>query len=609
MRNVRVGLSLRYWLTAVVVLVVAVAVAVVWLYVAPPLQNHLTRQKVSALEGNLRLAERYISSVKMGPRVSEESKHDLHTQAALVDERVNARVVILDSSGRTVLADSRDGSPLRLNDYRQALIAATSGSTGSGVISRSGASSATAATNVPLQVSSEKMLVPSSVVVLLVGSLSDVERGVALMRDRLEMATVIAACVALVLGFITAWGISRRLRVIQKETGLISQGDFSASVPVRFRDEIGRLGENVNAMGRRLADMFASIEQHGQQVEVILDTIDDGVMGLDARGRMSVVNRAAMALLEGASSPVVRGGNEGDRVVAAEIVTSEFDDLWLQCDRDGQTHTAVLDRLGHTIEATVHPVQPASLETDTHFVITLRDVTSQAQLEQAQKDFISRASHELKTPLFTLAGMLDIVADDTVDRETRDRCLRIMRQQVGRSRRLAVELLNLSRLDAAAVELHPQIVAPKEAIAEVLAEFEADALERGVSIRLETPDGLTRVFVDPDKLGQILQALLDNAVRFTPEQGVVTVQATTQVGLTVTVVNTGSPIPERDLDRIFERFVSNEPGRTGRHGAGLGLSIARELAQLMHGSLTARNLASGVGVAFDLTLPVEHVPS
>ncbi len=222
-----------------------------------------------------------------------------------------------------------------------------------------------------------------------------------------------------------------------------------------------------------------------------------------------------------------------------------------------------------------------------------------AQLDRARKQFIASASHELRTPIFSLGGFLELLADEELDDETRRQFLEQLRGQVERMRNLATELLDLSRLEAGALELRPEPTDLGQLAREVAAEFTPAAAHHRAEVRLELGREPIELECDPERVAQVLRILLDNALVHTPEGTgvrVSTARANGQVRLEVS--DRGHGIKRQNMPHIFEPFfTSNDDAQ----GAGLGLAIARELADRMHGELKVRSVPGRT--TFSLELP------
>ena len=221
-----------------------------------------------------------------------------------------------------------------------------------------------------------------------------------------------------------------------------------------------------------------------------------------------------------------------------------------------------------------------------------------AELDSARKQFIANASHELRTPIFSLGGFIELLEEEDPSPEDRDEFVRTMRQQTARLTKLTTDLLDLSQLDAGAVAMATQQVDLSSLAREVARELGPRADAHGSRLELRTPDQPVLASADPDRVRQIVRILLDNALAHTPEGTNVTVTAySVDHRAELTVSDDGPGIPQRIQGRVFERFYTADSAG----GSGLGLAIARELAQRMQGRVTIAS--SKRFTAFTLDLP------
>lgn len=221
-----------------------------------------------------------------------------------------------------------------------------------------------------------------------------------------------------------------------------------------------------------------------------------------------------------------------------------------------------------------------------------------AELDSARKQFIANASHELRTPIFSLSGFIELLEEEDPSPAEREEFVRTMRQQIERLTKLTADLLDLSQLDAGAMVMQAGDIDLGAVAREVTREFGARADLRGSRLELRTPDQPALAYADPDRVRQIIRILLDNALTHTPEGTKVTVTTySVNRRAELTVSDEGPGIPQRVHSRIFERFYTADSAG----GSGLGLAIARELAQRMNGRITISS--SRRFTAFTLDLP------
>jgi two-component system, OmpR family, sensor kinase len=222
-----------------------------------------------------------------------------------------------------------------------------------------------------------------------------------------------------------------------------------------------------------------------------------------------------------------------------------------------------------------------------------------ARLDHARKQFIAQASHELRTPLFSLGGFLELLEDEELDEATRRQFLDHVRAQVERLSRLATELLDLSRLEAGALELRTEPTDVHQLARDVVGEFTPLAAQRGSELRVQLAGEAIEIECDPERVAQVVRILLDNALMHTPTGTGVVVSAARENGqVTLEVSDSGLGIRRQTMPHIFEPFFTSSDRA---QGAGLGLAIARELAERMSGELSVRSVPGST--TFSLKLP------
>jgi signal transduction histidine kinase len=225
---------------------------------------------------------------------------------------------------------------------------------------------------------------------------------------------------------------------------------------------------------------------------------------------------------------------------------------------------------------------------------------------QLQKDFVANVSHEIRTPLTSIEGFSQALLEDMVESEEDERrYLNIISEEAKRLKRVLDQLLALSRIDAGAWILHPAPLAVPEYLAELGEKVLPQAKEKGVELKVESAAGMPPIETDRDALEQVLRNLLDNALKFTPPGGEVTLNADPLPlgGARIQVRDNGQGIPEEDLEHIFDRFTRVERSRSQRYGgSGLGLAVCSELLRLLGGKISVWS-QSGKGTVFTVELP------
>ena len=579
--------SVKNWLTVLILALVALAMLVAWVYVVPPLANRLDQQKLtdqrlSASVISITVSNSgvyYLGSRSMG--VSNEAL--LARTVTVIGMQFNARVVLV-TMNEAIRQDSGGVNALDLGDYPMVQQSLASGRYAQGIVSTS--SGRYAATAVPL-IDTQSGTVFGTV--LVASSLKDVDKAVVAVQRQLLFATIFAMAISLLLGYLASYFIARRLKRIELSAEAIAAGDLTAKVPATVEDEIGQLAATFNVMADRLRGAFAQVEYERDRVEVLLNDLSEGVLGLAGDGTVSIANPASAELL-GESVPV---GSGLDEIFPADVA-----EAWRESRKDGDVQVVVVVHGDRTLEATTYPVGGAA---DFTSIVVLRDVTAQARLERARRDLIANASHEFKTPLFSLAGFLELIDEGNVSPAEQGEFLGLMRQQVDRLRNLAVSMLDLSRVEAGSIEMQPEYVELETVARSVLDEFQVQAQAKVLDLVAEPDEGLT-AWCDEQRLAQVLRALVDNAIKFSPSGSTVTIGAHPEDPFVAVVVSDDGPgITPSELPHVFERFHRGSEERASTSGAGLGLSIARELTEMMGGRIRAES--GGRGAQFTVSLP------
>ncbi len=571
--------SVKNWLTVLFLGVVLFDIGLMYMYVVPSLQNHLVHQKLSDLSRSLPV---------VGDTIAGVSPDALGDAARVIDTRINARIIVIDLSDMQVLDDSRPGLPRNIANYPVVVAAERTGRVTIGTATIGDTLYATAA--VPVV----NLFAGFRGIVLVSTPLTDLQRAVQSVQRQILLAGGLALIATLFAGYLASYFIARRLKRIERGALSIASGDLSHPVLPGPPDEIGQLAVTFNMMGGRLREAFSQIEREKENVEVLLYDLAEGVIGVTAAGELAIANPAAATLL-GRALPA--------GTPLADLLPPDVAQALVETQADSEDRTVVVEYGGRSLEASVYRV---GREAEVRDIVVLRDITEQARLDAARRDFIATASHELKTPLFSLSGFMELIDEGELDAATESEFLALMRQQVDRLTDLSLSLLDLSQVDSGAVRLEADDIDLTAVTRNVIAEFRPGAESRGVSIEVAAPAELPAA-CDERRVGQVLRALLDNAVKFSPQGGTVAVDlaAETVAGaaddVVITITDQGPGIPADELDRVFERFFR---GNDGAHqsGSGLGLSIARDMVALMGGTLTVRS-RRGSGATFTVRMP------
>jgi len=227
--------------------------------------------------------------------------------------------------------------------------------------------------------------------------------------------------------------------------------------------------------------------------------------------------------------------------------------------------------------------------------------------QKSQRDFVANVSHELKTPLTSVQGFAQAILDGTADTdESRQQAAQVIFNESGRMHRMVLDLLDLAKLDAGTADITMSPVNMSALLNAVREKFTPQSQKAGVEIKVDAAANLPTLTADGDRLAQVFTNLVDNALKFTPSGGVISLRVSAVNGeMQISVSDTGVGIPAESLAHIFDRFYQADPSRRGgaKHGAGLGLAIAHEIVQAHGGKISVRSRL-GEGTSFDVFLPL-----
>jgi signal transduction histidine kinase len=380
-------------------------------------------------------------------------------------------------------------------------------------------------------------------------------------------------------GFLLARTLTRPLRQLTDAASALARGESAPTIPPASTNELDRLGTAFNTMNANLATAYEALADQARQREAILHGLADAVLAADVSGEIILVNAAASALLEIASQPVrevIQRTLAGEEPQAAEITAqAQVFELLTTPLRDGEGITGIV-AVGH-------------------------DVTVYRQLDRLRTNFVSDVSHELRTPLTAIKGFIETLQDGAADDPAvRDRFLNTIAVETERLTRLTNDLLLLTRADAGRLDLRLAPTDLGDCVQRAVAQLGGQAREKRIVVEIESSGSPAFAQADADRIHQVLVNLLDNAIKFTPPGGRVTVSASE---CAVTVADTGPGIPADEIPHIFERFYRGDRSRArqGSDGSGLGLAIAKAIVEA-HGGQIWVTSEPGKGAAFRFTL-------
>jgi two-component system phosphate regulon sensor histidine kinase PhoR len=424
-----------------------------------------------------------------------------------------------------------------------------------------------------------------------------------------QLGVVIAIALAALAVVAYRWGGA--LAEIARGVAALGEGRSARPILTRVGGPVGRLARLFDTVAPKLEARIARLEQDRQQLRAVLSGMAEGVIAIDARRRLLFANASANRLfgLDGASvgrlvpelirSPQVQGAVEstltGPGPYTGEIILASRESLL-------HVRARVL-----AVHGTPLPGSPPP-----GAVLVFHDVTELRRLERMRQDFVANVSHELKTPLASIKAYTETLLDWALhDENVNALFLRRIEEQADRLNQLILDLLSLARLESGqeVFEHGPLALVPVLGSCIESHRGRADAKNLSFGLDLGPLDYQTQVMADEEAIRQILDNLIDNAIKYTPEGGTVQVSCRfTGDSVVIEVADSGIGIPRDDLPRVFERFYRVDKARSRElGGTGLGLSIVKHLVQSIGGQVTVDSRV-GAGTRFVVQLPRHPVP-
>jgi two-component system sensor histidine kinase VicK len=352
-------------------------------------------------------------------------------------------------------------------------------------------------------------------------------------------------------------------------------------------------------MTERLKEALSLNEEEKEKLASVLANMSDGVLAADEYDRVILINRRAKQMLQLKEKDAVDmnvfallGLSDRRHEQTVEDTTTIVE---LQPDEDEEL----------LVRVTFTPIHRRDKGLGGTIVV-LQDVTEQEKLEQVRREFVANVSHELRTPLTTMKSYLEALEDGALEEpQLAQRFVGVTRSETERMIRLVSDLLHLSRFDSKQAALQRVWTNMSDMLDEVVDRFSFQLRQRQIAIGISVQSDIQEVWIDRDKIDQVLDNLVSNAIKYTPDGGRITVTAIKpdQMTLEVSVEDTGIGIPKKDLSRIFERFYRVDKARSrNMGGTGLGLSIAREIIKA-HGGTIQLESEYNHGTKVTFTLP------
>lgn len=417
-------------------------------------------------------------------------------------------------------------------------------------------------------------------------------------------SSLIAIVLVIIITFLISQGITKPIAEMKKQTEKIAEGNYTGEVKIYSDDELGQLGQAINDLSFKIKEAQESTESERQRLDSVLRHMSDGVIATDRRGRIVIMNTAALDILNLKSEkvigiPLLEILPLEERVTFRELLETQQERL-IHLEEDGedsmiQCEFSVIQRESGFISG---------------LVCVLTDVTEQQKIERERRNFVSNVSHELRTPLTSIKSYTEALVDGAWEnKEIAPGFLNVIETETDRMMRMITDLLNLSRMDQNRFGLEKEFINMNELVVHIVNRFEMvlqsePYRDKNYRILTDITQRDLWVELDQDKITQVLDNIINNAIKYSPDGGRIIIRLMeTHTDIIVSVSDEGLGIARKDIPHLFDRFYRVDKARSrAMGGSGLGLAIAQEVVQL-HGGKIWVNSIENKGSTFFVSLP------
>ncbi len=418
------------------------------------------------------------------------------------------------------------------------------------------------------------------------------------LRSRIFLSALLITTVFLIIGFLLARRVTRPLVEITDTAEQIAMGRYGLRLPGSQRDEIGKLSAAMNELASETETRIHDLTSSCNQLATILAGLTEGVIAVDMDSTILHINDAAQKMLS---------------VDAQYLQLAQLRDLPPAAELTQSTQSCLQERISlhisikvdeRNIDVLIAPLDGLDNQV-IGAIIVLQDITEMLHLEKVRSDFVANASHELKTPISAIRGLVETIIDDSsMDKSVLTTFLGRIQNQAIRLDTIVQDLIRLSRFDAQDTIRRDSNVNLSEIIRAVYKAKLEDAADSGVDLMLDIPSDSIVIQGESEALDQMVSNLVDNAIKYCGDDGKVELRLSRRGQMAcIEVKDNGIGIPKEDQQRIFERFYRVDRGRSREQGGtGLGLSIVKHVVGSHHGEVTVR---SGLdkGTVFEVRIP------
>ncbi|QEU48003.1 cell wall metabolism sensor histidine kinase WalK [Schleiferilactobacillus harbinensis] len=451
-------------------------------------------------------------------------------------------------------------------------------------------------------------------VVYVRANMEDVFSGIQKIVQIFLAASLTAAVLGTVIAILISRAITKPIDDMKKQAIRMARGDYSGQVRIYGNDELGQLAVAVNNLSIRVEEAQEASEAERRRLDSVLSYMTDGVLATDRRGNVVIINDTAQDYLD---------KSEEDTIGRSILDVLDISEDYTLRDLLEKQQEIILDMSDKGNKDLILHAYFSLIQRETGFisglVCVLHDVTEQEKNEREQQQFVSNVSHELRTPLTSLRSYIEALNDGAwKDPSIAPKFLKVTQNETDRMIRMINDLLSLSRIDRGTAKLNLEYVNLNEFLAYIINRFDmmihSDEENAAGSGAPQKHYVIKRNFtsqdiwqeIDTDKMTQVIDNLMNNAIKYSPDGGTITVRLfRSREHVLISIADQGLGIPRADLAKVFDRFYRVDKARSRQQGGtGLGLAISKEIVEAHRGRIWV-NSTEGRGSTFYISLPYE----
>ena len=553
-------------------------------------------------EVDLNIKNQMITDVKLVSKIIELEKNQsvndyIFDISSRIKEITDARFTLIEKDGKVVFDSEVDINTMENHSDRIEIKEALSGKLG--ISSRFSKTLVKDFLYVAYPVRDSSGI---NIVVRLSKPLTDIKSLIGKTQQELVGAFLIGLIISLIMGYSVAVYISRPLKKITSIANNIAKGDFSEQLYYKGNDEIKDLTLSFNKMAKKLGKTMGQLNHRNSNMASILDNVISGIIAVDKDEKVLFMNKAAAEYI-GVKD---HHGNEGQLAIKA-IRDNGLDEFikYLISNQGLSIEEMKFSRNEHKqFIVNGNPIYGDDKEKPYGYIIVIHDITEIKRLENIRTDFVANVSHELKTPLTSIIGFAETLKNGGIDdKAIEENFLGIILEEADRLQKLIDDILSLSEIESKKIA-DDEKFSVSQCIEEVVFMLESQAIDKSQMLQFEDTTYGVLLNANRNQFKQMLINLIENAIKYTPEKGKITVVLKIENNeIMIEVEDNGIGIPSESIDRIFERFYRVDKARSRElGGTGLGLSIVKHIVQILGGRIIVRSELEK-GTKFTISVP------